>query len=145
MLRQDEEHFRSLADAAPVLVWQSGPDGQCNYFNQRWLECTGRTLREELGHGWLQGVHPEDVQRCLESTCQPADDPRVEGTIRAIEKNLLRDGFVLRNQTEHTQDGLARSEGAFLACSFWLVAGFLPSGAHSFGQRVGGRLRATHR
>jgi GH15 family glucan-1,4-alpha-glucosidase len=51
----------------------------------------------------------------------PASDPRVKGTIEAIEKNLLQDGFVLRYQTAHTKDGLAGSEGAFLACSFWLV------------------------
>lgn len=62
-----EEHFRSLADATPVLVWQSGPDKLCDYFNQRWLEFTGRPVEEELGQGWLQGVHPEDVQRCLET------------------------------------------------------------------------------
>jgi PAS domain S-box-containing protein len=49
-----------------VLVWQSGPDKLCDYFNQRWLEFTGRRLEEELGQGWLQGVHPEDMGRCLE-------------------------------------------------------------------------------
>jgi GH15 family glucan-1,4-alpha-glucosidase len=58
----------------------------------------------------------------------PASDPRVQGTIQAIEKSLVRDGFVLRYQTEHTQDGLAGSEGAFLACSFWLVDAYAYSG-----------------
>ena len=58
----------------------------------------------------------------------PASDPRVQGTIRAIEKNLMHDGFVLRYKPEHTQDGLAGSEGAFLACSFWLVDAYAYSG-----------------
>jgi len=58
----------------------------------------------------------------------PADDARVQGTIRAIERNLLQDGFVLRYRAEHTKDGLAGSEGAFLACSFWLVDAYAYSG-----------------
>jgi GH15 family glucan-1,4-alpha-glucosidase len=58
----------------------------------------------------------------------PASDPRVQGTIKAIEKNLVRDGFVLRYKPEHTNDGLAGSEGAFLACSFWLVDAYAYSG-----------------
>ena len=58
----------------------------------------------------------------------PASDPRVQGTIRAIEKNLTQDGFVLRYKPEHTGDGLAGTEGAFLACSFWLVDAYAYSG-----------------
>jgi GH15 family glucan-1,4-alpha-glucosidase len=58
----------------------------------------------------------------------PASDPRVQGTIKAIEKNLVRDGFVLRYKPEHTNDGLAGTEGAFLACSFWLVDAYAYSG-----------------
>jgi GH15 family glucan-1,4-alpha-glucosidase len=58
----------------------------------------------------------------------PADDPRVEGTIRAVEKHLLRDGFVLRYETTKTQDGLTGTEGAFLACSFWLVDAYACAG-----------------
>jgi GH15 family glucan-1,4-alpha-glucosidase len=51
----------------------------------------------------------------------PATDPRVRGTVAAIEKGLVKDGFVLRYGTEHGTDGLPGTEGAFLACSFWLV------------------------
>jgi GH15 family glucan-1,4-alpha-glucosidase len=52
----------------------------------------------------------------------PCSDPRVRGTIEAIEKHLLADGFVLRYRTEHVDDGLPPGEGAFLACSFWMVS-----------------------
>jgi GH15 family glucan-1,4-alpha-glucosidase len=51
----------------------------------------------------------------------PAQDPRVQGTVAAVERTLLRDGFVLRYVTEHGTDGLPGTEGAFLACSFWLA------------------------
>jgi GH15 family glucan-1,4-alpha-glucosidase len=51
----------------------------------------------------------------------PGSDPRVRGTVAAIEKDLLRDGFVLRYDTKHGTDGLPGSEGAFLACTFWLA------------------------
>jgi GH15 family glucan-1,4-alpha-glucosidase len=51
----------------------------------------------------------------------PATDPRVRGTIEAIEKHLMADGFVLRYRTERVDDGLPAGEGAFLACSFWMV------------------------
>src|SRR5262249_39600862 len=55
----------------------------------------------------------------------PCDDPRVAGTVRAIERRLLVDGFVLRYDSEVTDDGLPPGEGAFLACSFWLGDGYI--------------------
>jgi GH15 family glucan-1,4-alpha-glucosidase len=55
----------------------------------------------------------------------PADDPRVQGTVAAIEQDLLHDGFVLRYRTEHEVDGLPAGEGAFLACSFWLADNYV--------------------
>jgi GH15 family glucan-1,4-alpha-glucosidase len=70
----------------------------------------------------------------------PASDPRVQGTVRAIEKNLLRDGFVLRYKPEHTNDGLAGSEGAFLACSFWLVDAYAYSGRRQEAEALFERL-----
>ena len=65
-LRESRESFRALADSSPVMVWQSGLDRGCHYFNTTWLEFTGRSMEEELGDGWTQGVHPDDLARCLE-------------------------------------------------------------------------------
>jgi PAS domain S-box-containing protein len=67
VLRESEQRFRLVANSAPVLIWMSGPDKLCNFFNQAWLKFTGRTAELEAGDGWLRGVHPADVERCLET------------------------------------------------------------------------------
>ncbi len=64
-LRESEQHFRTLADQGSALIWTSGLDMGCDYFNQPWLNFTGRTLAQELGSGWTEGVHAEDIERCL--------------------------------------------------------------------------------
>jgi diguanylate cyclase (GGDEF)-like protein/PAS domain S-box-containing protein len=63
-LRESEERFRLTADAAPVLIWMSGVDKLCSYFNRPWLEFTGRTLEQEIGNGWTEGVHWDDLDAC---------------------------------------------------------------------------------
>ena len=73
-LRESEERFRIVADAAPVLIWMSGVAGLCTFFNKAWLEFTGRTLKQEMGHGWREGVHPNDLQRL--NTYRAAFDAR---------------------------------------------------------------------
>ncbi len=60
-LRESEARFRTVADTAPVMIWMSGTDKRCVYFNQRWLEFTGRPHEAETGDGWLVNVHPDDV------------------------------------------------------------------------------------
>ncbi|MEO9021614.1 MAG: PAS domain-containing sensor histidine kinase [Ginsengibacter sp.] len=59
-----EEQFRLMADAAPMLLWVSGIDNHSSFFNKAWLRFTGRTLSEESGEGWADGVHPDDIENC---------------------------------------------------------------------------------
>jgi PAS domain S-box-containing protein len=60
-----EDSFRLLADAAPVMIWAAAPDGSYTYVNKTWLEFRGRTLEQEIGNGWWQGMHTDDRELCL--------------------------------------------------------------------------------
>ena len=61
LLRQREEHFRLIANTVPVTIWSTGPDRDCTYVNQLWLDFTGRPLDAMLGFGWTDCLHPDDV------------------------------------------------------------------------------------
>jgi len=65
-IRESEERFHNMADTAPVMIWVAGPDKLCTFFNRGWLEFTGRTLDQEMGNGWAESVHPEDLDRSLD-------------------------------------------------------------------------------
>ncbi|MCI0349879.1 MAG: PAS domain S-box protein, partial [Acidobacteriales bacterium] len=71
--QESEVRFRLVANSAPVMIWMSGLDKLCYYFNQRWLDFTGRPLEAEVGNGWLEGVYPEDTKLCLETYTQSFD------------------------------------------------------------------------
>jgi two-component system sensor kinase FixL len=66
-LGESEVRFRTAADGAPVLIWMSGRDKLCTFFNKPWLDFTGRTIEQELGNGWSDGVHPDDFEKCLKT------------------------------------------------------------------------------
>jgi PAS domain S-box-containing protein len=80
-----DEEFRALADSAPVLIWTSGPDKGCTFFNRQWLEFTGIPLEDQLGDGWLQVVHTEDrdgILRAYNTAFDQARDFEFEYRVR---------------------------------------------------------------
>lgn len=101
-----EESLRALCDASPTMVWMSGTDKLCTHFNQRWLAFTGRTLEQELGEGWSEGVHPDDLEAVIRDYSAAFDarcDFRIEYRLRRHDGSyrLIVDSGVPR----HTVDG----------------------------------------
>ena len=88
-LRESEQRFQLVADAAPVMIWMSGVDKLCTFFNKTWLEFTGRSPEQETGNGWAEGVHTDDLQRCLNTYTKAFD---------------LREAFVMQYRLRR-QDG----------------------------------------
>lgn len=66
-LIESETRFRNVTNSSMALIWLSGVDKLCYYFNDTWLKFTGRTLEQEMGNGWAEGVHPDDFDQCLET------------------------------------------------------------------------------
>ncbi len=91
VLEESEQRFRRVADSAPVMIWQSGPDALCTYFNRPWLEFRGRSIEKEVGDGWIEGIHPQDYDRCLK---------------------IYRDSFTSRRAFE-MEYRLRRADGAY--------------------------------
>lgn len=75
-VRESEQRFRSVADAAPVLVWMAGLDKGGLWFNKRWLEFVGRAMEDELGDGWAASVHPDDLDQFIRAYEAAFDERR---------------------------------------------------------------------
>jgi PAS domain S-box-containing protein len=75
-LRESEQRFRNMADAVPVMIWVTGPDKLCTFFNKTWLNFTGQSMEQEVGNSWAAAVHPDDLDCCYESYSSSFDARR---------------------------------------------------------------------
>jgi PAS domain S-box-containing protein len=110
VVRESEGRFRLLAESAPVMVWMSGPDKLCTYFNQRWLDFTGRSMQQELGDGWSEAIHADDLERCLGTYGRAFDarqEFRMEYRLRRFDGQYrwILDTGVPRFESDGTFDG----------------------------------------
>jgi PAS domain S-box-containing protein len=142
-LRESEQRFRIVADAAPVLIWMSGVNKLCTFFNKRWLDFTGRSLEQEMGYGWAEGVHRDDLQKCLNIYTEAFD----------ARKPFAMQYRLRRNDEEYrwiSDDGVPRydADGAFTgyigSCTDVTDLLAHEEALHEFEQRVVLAAEATH-
>lgn len=85
-LRQESEsRFRDLIDTAPVMIWTADAGRHATHFNRAWLQFTGRGVEQELGEGWIGGIHPDDLDGCLQTywtACDRREPFRIEYRLR---------------------------------------------------------------
>jgi len=152
-LRESEERFRIAADTAPVMIWAGDANQNANFFNKVWLDFTGRSLEQELGKGWTEGVHPDDLNRYLAELSAPYAERKeyyLQFRLRRAdgEYRLLLCHGVPRLELDRTFDGyiasciditdLKRTEEEALARQKWESLGVLAGGiAHDFNNLLG--------
>jgi len=111
---EGERFFKELADFAPVMIWRASTDKLCDWFNKPWLDFVGRTMEQEVGNGWAEGVHKQDFDRCLQVYTTSFD---ARETFSMIYQLRRRDGeyrYILDNGAPFYRNG--KFAGYFGSC-----------------------------
>ena len=158
-LQETEGRFRNMADTAPVLIWVSGPDKLCTFFNKPWLTFAGRAMEQELGNGWADRMHPDDLDRwsTVYSASFDSRSPfQLEYRLRRADGEYR--SFLCTGVPRFQQDGcfagyigsslditdLNRAQASVLAGQKLESMGLLASGiAHDFNNLLGAILTST--
>jgi PAS domain S-box-containing protein len=61
----DRNDYQVIVEQAPIMIWRANTSSECDYFNERWLAFTGRSLEQEVGNGWVEGVFQRDLEMCM--------------------------------------------------------------------------------
>lgn len=69
--------YKILVEQSPILIWRANTEKLCDYFNERWLSFTGRSFEQEYGHGWTEGVHSDDLKRCVDIYIENFDQRKI--------------------------------------------------------------------
>lgn len=129
---------REFGEKGPVERWSAAAREIHDDVCRHGFDAELGSFVQSYGSKWLDG----SLLLIPTTGFLPPDDPRILGTIRAVEGRLLQDGFVMRHDPAEVETGLAHGEGAFLACSFWLVDAMVMTGRADEGQRLFNRLLA---
>jgi len=107
-IEKSREQFKQVADSAPVMIWMTDENKLCNFVNKGWLKFTGRKKEQELGYGWIEGMHPDDYSRCAEAF----EDAFNERKEYSIEYRFRKSGDEYRWLTENATP-VYSTEGKF--------------------------------
>jgi PAS domain S-box-containing protein len=105
LLRESEERFRDMANTVPAMIWVCDTDKLCTFINRAWLDFTGCRMEQELGNGWAESIHPEDLDQCV-AAYSPAFDARRSFSMEYRARRA--DGeyrWILNNGTPHYHEG----------------------------------------
>jgi len=91
-IEKSKEQFRQVADNAPAMIWMTDENKLCNFVNKEWLKFTGRKREDEMGYGWIEGMHPEDYSHCAEIF----DDAFAERKVYSLEYRFKREDEAYR-------------------------------------------------